>query len=80
MPAITFDEVRDRLAQLLRLPADRFTPDTTLQDLALDSFVMIEFIVDLQEEFDSIVSQDGLRTAETLGDLTALLAAGGRRA
>lgn len=80
MPAITFDAVRDRLAELLRLPAERFTPDTTLQDLALDSLVMIEFIVDLQEEFDSTVSQEGLRRVETLGELTDVLAAGGTRA
>lgn len=76
MPDITFDAVRARLAELLRLPVERFTPETTLRELALDSFLMVEVVVDLQEEFEATLSQEGLREIQTLGELTDLLAAG----
>jgi acyl carrier protein len=73
MTSVTFDLVADRVGTLLSLPADKLTPETALQDLALDSFRMVEMVVDLQEEFDSIFTQDQLQQVHTLGDLFKLL-------
>jgi acyl carrier protein len=70
---ITFDAVADRIAEVLRVPASSLTPQTTLKDLAADSFMLVEMIVDLQEEFDAIFKQAQLREVTCLGDLVRLL-------
>lgn len=70
---ITFDTVADRIAEVLRVPASSLTPQTTLKDLAADSFMLVEMIVDLQEEFDATFMQAQLREVTCLGDLVRLL-------
>ena len=70
---ITFDAVADRIAEVLRVPAGSLTPETTMKDLSADSFMLVEMIVDLQEEFDAVFSQAQLREVTCLGDLVNLL-------
>lgn len=73
MTAVTFDLVAERISEILSVPVDKLTPQTALNDLALDSFQMVETVVDLQEEFDSIFTQAALSQVSTLGELTELL-------
>lgn len=73
MSAVTFELVAERISTLLSLPVEKLTAQTALTDLALDSFRMVETVVDLQEEFDSIFTQEALRQVSTLGDLVDLL-------
>lgn len=73
MASVTFDVVAERISTLLSLPVDKLTPATALQDLALDSFRMVEMVVDLQEEFGSIFAQADLEHVSTLQDLFKLL-------
>lgn len=73
MATVTFDLVAERISTLLSLPVEKLTPGTALQDLALDSFRMVEMVVDLQEEFGSIFAQAELQLVATLGDLFKLL-------
>jgi acyl carrier protein len=75
MTAVTFDLVAERISEILSVPVDKLTPQTALNDLALDSFQMVEAVVDLQEEFESIFTQAALRQVSTLGELTELLQA-----
>jgi acyl carrier protein len=70
---ITFDAVADRIASVLRVPVTMLTPQTTMKDLAADSFMLVEMVVDLQEEFDAMFTQARLREVANLGDLVALL-------
>jgi len=70
----TFDEVADRISALIGLPAGRIGPDTALSALAVDSFRMVELVVDLQEEFDSAFGQAELALVSTVGELADLLA------
>jgi acyl carrier protein len=72
---VTFDLVAERISTLMSLPVEKLTPGTALRDLALDSFRMVEMVVDLQEEFGSIFAQSDLRHVVTLGDLFTLLSA-----
>jgi acyl carrier protein len=72
-PVITYDAVAGRVAEVLHVPAGTLTPETTLKELAADSFMLVEMIVDLQEEFDAVFTQARLREVENLGDLVALL-------
>jgi acyl carrier protein len=49
--AIT-DEVRQIIAKELKIPLERLTPDTVLQDLGVESVDFIEIIFALEEKFD----------------------------
>lgn len=49
--AIT-DEVRQIVSQHLKIPLDRLTPDTALQDLGVESLDLIEMVFALEERFD----------------------------
>jgi acyl carrier protein len=60
---------------VLSVPVERLTPDSTLADLAADSFLLVEMVVDLQEEFDSIFTQAELRQVTKLSELVSLLQA-----
>jgi acyl carrier protein len=70
---ITFETVASRIAEVLRVPASGLTPQTMIKDLAADSFMLVEMIVDLQEEFDAVFTQARLREAGSLGELVELL-------
>src|SRR5574337_515080 len=74
---ITFECVAERISQTLNVPAANLTPETTLRDLAADSFLLVEMAVDLQEEFDVIFTQADLREVANLGQLVDLLQAQG---
>ena len=69
----TFEHVAERISITSGVPVDSLRPDTTLQDLALDSFMLVEMAVDLQEEFDTIFSQEALQRVATIADLADLL-------
>ncbi|MEU1627597.1 4'-phosphopantetheinyl transferase superfamily protein [Streptomyces sp. NPDC020096] len=72
---ITFDAVADRISSTLSIPVEKLTPETTLRELAADSFLLVEMAVDLQEEFDTIFTQNELREITTLGELAGLVGA-----
>ncbi|MBO0852332.1 MAG: 4'-phosphopantetheinyl transferase superfamily protein [Nocardia sp.] len=73
MSAITFDDVADRIYQLLSIQPGTLTPASKVRELAADSFQLVEMIIDVQEEFDVIIDRDQLAGVETLGDLVDLL-------
>jgi len=75
MPAntINFETVASRVAGVLRVPESDLTPQTKMRDLAADSFMLVEMIIDLQEEFDAIFTQARLREVDDLGELVELL-------
>jgi acyl carrier protein len=72
-PTITFDAVASRIAEVLHVPASTLTPQTTIKDLAADSFMLVEMIIDLQEEFDAVFTQARLRAVGNLDQLVELL-------
>jgi acyl carrier protein len=73
MADITFEAVATRLGEHLSIPAARLRPTTPLAGLAVDSFELVELVIDLQEEYGVRFSQAELGAARTLGDLVALL-------
>ncbi|MEO3786714.1 4'-phosphopantetheinyl transferase superfamily protein [Actinocorallia sp. B10E7] len=77
-PKIDFADVAERVATLLNVPADRLEPGTLVRDLVRESFMLVEMVIDLQEEFDAVFGQEQLREVSTLGDLAALLRETGR--
>lgn len=72
-PAVTYDHVADRVGSLLSVPAERIRPETTLRELLSDSLLMVEVAIDLQEEYEVILTQDDIQSIHTFGDLVTLL-------
>jgi len=46
------DEVRNVIAQSLKIPVERVTPDTRLDELGAESLDVIEIVFGLEEKFD----------------------------
>src|SRR3977135_817792 len=53
MTAETLDEVKRIIAKGLRVPIEKLTDDTRLEDLGADSLDTIEIVYDIEEEFGS---------------------------
>jgi acyl carrier protein len=82
--AIT-DEVRQIIARELKVPVERVTPGTRLQDLGVESLDLIEIIFALEEKFDinipynaneaaaadsQVAARAGLGKLETIGEIS----------
>jgi acyl carrier protein len=70
---VTFDRVAQRISATLNIPVEKLRPESTLTDLAADSFLLVELVIDLQEEFDTSFGQAELRQVTHLGQLVELL-------
>jgi acyl carrier protein len=75
MTPIDYQQVIKRISLLTSVPVARLTPDVTIAELAPDSFTFVEMAVDLQEEFDVVLSQEDLKDIVTVKDLVSALQA-----
>ena len=73
------DEVKKRMARILKQPVTKLEDTTVLTDLVTDSFVLVEMVIELQEELGVRLIQEDLKEVKTVSDLTELLAANARR-
>lgn len=72
---ILFEDITARISQTLSVPVAELKPDTTLRELAADSFLLVEMVVDLQEEYGTAFGQAELMTVSNLGELADLIRA-----
>lgn len=70
---MTEDDVRVRIAEILRVPEARVQPGTALTDLVAESFQLVEMVIELQEDYDIVLSSEDLRDLRTVGQLTELV-------
>jgi acyl carrier protein len=71
-------DVYERLVSLLSiqtgLESNEITPDKNLKDdLNIDSLDIVEFIMDLEEEFDIKIESEDTEHLRTVGDFVALI-------
>jgi acyl carrier protein len=71
----TTEAVIQRIAELVAVPVAVVSPQTPIRDLVRESFMLVELVIDLQEEYDTYFTQDELREIETIGQLIDLLGA-----
>lgn len=71
--AVTTDEVRRRIAEILEIPEARAAPDAVLTDLVSDSFRLVEMAIELQEDYDVIFGQADMKELRTVGQLAELV-------
>ena len=67
------DKIKAKIASLLKQPISKLGDDTVLTDLVVESFALIEMVIELQEEFKVRLVQDDLKNVKTVGDLTSLI-------
>jgi acyl carrier protein len=71
------EAVRRHIVAKLRRPGESVTDDVVLRDLVAESFVLIELVIDLQEEFGVRLAQQDLEGVSTAGHLIDLIASRG---
>ena len=57
----------------LRAQVEHATPDTPLSSLGMDSLMMLEVVLDLQDALDVVIEDAELRRVQTIGDVADLL-------
>jgi acyl carrier protein len=72
-PTPTHDAMLEAIARQLGLPPGSVHAGQRLADLVPSSFSLVELLIELQEQHGIRLSQDDLRTLETVGDLVALV-------
>ena len=67
------NKVKTRISEILNVPLDRVTDSVALQDLVVDSFILIDMVIDLQNTFKVRLNQEDLIPVKTVGDLLTVL-------
>jgi acyl carrier protein len=72
------NQVKEKMATLLNQPVSKLEDGAVLTTLVVESFALIEMVIELQEEFGVRLVQEDLRDVKTVGDLTELIASRSR--
>ena len=62
-------EIKAKMAELLSQPVEALADDVELTTLVNSSFVLVEMIIELQEEFDVRFTQTEVTGVTTVGQL-----------
>lgn len=66
--------VKQALAKFLKLPVDQIADTMELKGLVRDSFMLVELLIELQEEFGVHLCQTDAEQLHTVAELTGLIA------
>ena len=69
---ITQDIVKEKISQFTKQPISHLQDQALLSDIITESFVLIEMVMELQEEFKVRFVQEDLQNIKTVSDLTQL--------
>lgn len=67
------ETVRAKMAEVLGHTSDTTSDDAVLTDLVNNSFLLVEMVIELQEEFDVRFQQADMNEVKTVGDLLKLV-------
>lgn len=66
----TFNKIKEMITNELPVDADSIKMESRLvEDLGADSIDAVQLIMDVETEFDVVISDDSLTTLKTVGDL-----------
>lgn len=63
------ERVIDAIARSKRLDADTIRPETTFEELGMDSLDAIELLFEIEEEFDLTVEDEAVQGKENVGQV-----------
>ena len=66
-------DVRRAIAAYLNLPPSQVTADAVMRDLVAESFVLVELVMELQEQFGARLTGEDLAHVKTAGELAGLV-------
>ncbi len=67
---VVWEQVSTAIAAVLTIPVERIAEDSSFTaDLVVDSLLMYEIIIDLEELFDTRISDRDIDRIETVGDV-----------
>ena len=69
------ERVREKIAEILGQKPEKIVDDAVLTDLVNNSFLLVETVIELQEEFDIRFQQADLTSLTLVGQLLDLSAA-----
>ena len=65
----TFEQVKKIVAEKLGVPAEKVTEDAAfVNDLGADSLDVVEFVMEVEKEFDITIPDDAAAKLEKVGD------------
>lgn len=64
--------LKTKMADVLGVDVDHLEDNVVLSNLITSSFLMVETIIEVQEEFGIRFNQEDMKGVETVGDLIAL--------
>ena len=67
------EKVREKIATFLNQPLAAISGDAVLTSLVPESFLLVELVIELQEEFGVRLMQDDLKDVKTVNDLAAVV-------
>ncbi len=74
------DAVKEKIASFLRQPITRLQDDALLTNLVVESFILVEMIIELQDVFEVRLVQEDMKDVKTVGALTDLFVSRGKSA
>jgi acyl carrier protein len=66
------DAVKEKIAGFLKQPVSRLQDDTLLTNLVVESFILVEMIIELQDIFGVRLVQEDMKHVKTVAELTEL--------
>ena len=66
------NRVKQQMAAFLRQPISKLEDSALLSDLVVESFILVEMVIELQEQFKIRLMQEDLKSVKTVGQLTKL--------
>ena len=66
---LTRETFKEKMADFLKVNVSRLDDSAILTDLVIESFVLVEMVIELQEEFGVRLVQEDLKAVKTVGDL-----------
>lgn len=68
----TREQIRGRIAEIIGQPLDRVQDQAQLENLVISSFLLVELIIDLQDEFEARFGQAEMQDVKNVGQLIDL--------
>ncbi|MBO4748364.1 MAG: acyl carrier protein [Clostridiales bacterium] len=69
-----FDELTEMLSELLEMKKSDFSEDTMIfEELPLDSLQLYELVVDLEERFETRISDEAIEKVKSVGDVVDMI-------
>lgn len=73
MAAVKAQAVKEAMAKFLRLDISKLDDSRALLDLVSESFILVEMVIDLQEDFGIRLGQKDLDGVQSVGQFVQLI-------